>query len=414
MKKLIILISLFLLGGLSAPALSFQAAQQLAQPAGQPLETIFAAKETSGTLMENVVAVLGKKYYNESFRKDVLPGLASRYAEKAKRAKSIGEQRQVVHEMLSHIPASHLGLLSKQTHRHIMYDLTGRPYPTVGFQLVEVKGKFYTFTVLEGGPAERAGLLSWDRIVSIDGVPVNKSPRVEWRSDDAYIGDELDPAVHFVVASKGEQVRFKIERSRDKFMEITVPVEEYSALRAARESARIVEASGRRFGYVHFWYVHMTGIPELLKQKFEGEFANADGLIVNLRGRGGNALALMQIMNVLRADRASKNRPIVALIDRQSRSAKDVLAYEIKQSGVARLVGEKSAGAVIPATFADVGYDTVLMFPSFRLPRYSDLLELKPVEPDIFVERAGPLSAGRDPILEAGIKEAVRLAATKP
>ena len=61
---------------------------------------------------------------------------------------------------------------------------------------------------------------------------------------------------------------------------------------------------------------------------------------------------------------------------------------------------------VIPATFADVGYDTILMFPSFKLPRYTDLLEGKPVEPDVFVERAGPFSAGNDPILKAGLAEA--------
>jgi hypothetical protein len=49
------------------------------------------------------------------------------------------------------------------------------------------------------------------------------------------------------------------------------------------------------------------------------------------------------------------------------------------------------------------------MFPSFKLPRYTDLLELKPVEPDVLVERAGPYSAGKDPILEAGIREATQV-----
>jgi carboxyl-terminal processing protease len=117
----------------------------------------------------------------------------------------------------------------------------------------------------------------------------------------------------------------------------------------------------------------------------------------------------MQIMNVLRADRAARNRPIIALIDRQSRSAKDVLAFEMKKTGLARLVGEKTAGAVIPATFANVGHDMILMFPSYKLPNYTDLLEHKPVEPDVYVERAGPLSAGSDPILKAGINEALRL-----
>ena len=150
----------------------------------------------------------------------------------------------------------------------------------------------------------------------------------------------------------------------------------------------------------------------MLKEKLEGEFSDCDALIIDLRGRGGNGAAIARIVDLLRHDRAAKKRPIVALMDRQSRSAKDVLAYEFKKTGVARLVGERSAGAVIPASFADVGYESVLMFPSQKLPRYTDLLEFKPVEPDVFVERAGPLSAGKDPILTAGIAEALKAVAS--
>ena len=77
-----------------------------------------------------------------------------------------------------------------------------------------------------------------------------------------------------------------------------------------------------------------------------------------------------------------------------------------------RLVGEPSAGAVIPASFADVGHDSVLMFPTFKLPNYTDKLEFKPVEPHVLAERSGMFAAGRDAIFEAGVREALRLVAT--
>jgi hypothetical protein len=64
----------------------------------------------------------------------------------------------------------------------------------------------------------------------------------------------------------------------------------------------------------------------------------------------------------------------------------------------------------MPASFADVGFDSVLMFPALRLPKYSDLLEGKPVPPDVPVERAALFAAGHDPILDAGLAEARRLA----
>ena len=380
-----------------------------ATPAQTP-EPRFEIRETGGNLLENVAAVLQRKYYDKSFTTEVLPGLVSRYTEKAKRAATLREQRVLVQEFLSHIPASHLGLLSKQTYRYVMNDLYGRAYPTFGFQLVAINGMFYAFSVLEGGPAERAGLVAWDRIVSIDETDVEQSARLDWRSDDAYIPDDRDPAVHYLTAATGDSVRIRIERRRGKFLQLTIPAENYSALAAARASARLYKDGDRSFGYVHFWYVHMTGVPELLTEKLNGEFSNCDALIIDLRGRGGNGNAIAKILDVLRARSASNRQPVVALVDRQSRSAKDVLAYELKKNGLARLVGEPTAGAVIPATFADVGHETILMFPSFKLPRYTDILELKPVAPDIAVERAGPLSAGDDPILKAGLAEAAKLA----
>jgi carboxyl-terminal processing protease len=293
-----------------------------------------------------------------------------------------------------------------------MKDLWGQAYPTFGFQLVAVNGKLYAFSVLEAGPAARAGLVAWDRIVAIDGIAAEQSPRLEWRSDDAYIADDRDPPVHYLKADEGDTILIKVERRRGRFLELKVAAENYSAFAAARASARVYKEDGRQIGYIHFWYVHISGVPELLAEKLKTDFSDCEALIIDLRGRGGSGPAIAKILDTLREASSSKPRPVVALVDRQSRSAKDVLAYELKKRGLARLVGEPTAGAVIPATFADVGYDTILMFPSFKLPRYTDLLELKPVEPDVAITRAGPLSGGDDPILKAGFAEALRLVRT--
>ncbi|HEX5706807.1 MAG TPA: S41 family peptidase [Pyrinomonadaceae bacterium] len=391
------------------------------QPARQrrqvfPPEPRPAPGGPNASLFENVTAVLRKSYHDERFRKEELPALASRYAERAARAKTIGEQREVVQEFLSHIPATHLGLMSRRTYRYVMNELAGRAYPTFGFQLVRIGREFYIFALLEGGPGLRAGLLSWDRVVTIDGTPVSESARLDWRSDDAHLTDERDPPVHFLAAERGETVKLRVERRPGKFLDLTVAAEDYSSFEAAKASARVMSVGGRRVGYIHFWFIHMTGVPEMLASKLTGEFRDCDAIVLDLRGRGGNGMAIQTILDVLRKDgvddeglRPKGRRPFVALFDRQSRSAKDVLAYELKKTGLARVVGEQTAGAVIPATFADVGHETILMFPSFKLPRYTDVLELRPVAPDVFVERAGPLSAGADPILDAGLAEAVRL-----
>jgi len=241
---------------------------------------------------------------------------------------------------------------------------------------------------------------------------VEESARLDWRTDDAYIGDERDPSVRYVLASAADRMALRVERRPGEFVNLTIAAEEYTAFDAAEASVRVIRSGGTSIGYLHFWYVHVTGVPDLIKRSVEGRLKNVDALVIDLRGRGGSATEVTRIVDFVGEYAKKSGRPVVALVDRQSRSAKDVLAYEFKQRGI-RIVGEPSAGAVIPATFADVGHGSVLMFPTFRLPKYTDLLELKPTPPDVLVERAGLFAAGQDPIFDAGLTEAHRLASAR-
>jgi C-terminal processing protease CtpA/Prc len=391
--------------------------QGVQTPPGPPQPNLQAIsqlqiRETSGTLFENVAKVLAERFVDVEFRTKQLPALVERYRGRAAEATSLRDQRQIVHELLSNIPASHLGLLSRQAHRTMMADLAQAPYPSFGFQAIGSGSNVHAGMILEGGPATRAGLLIGDRLVTIDGTPIEESPRLDWRTDDAFIGDERDPAVRYIIAAAGDRIALRVERRQGEFVNVTVTAEEYTAFDAAEASVRVIRTGDMSIGYVHFWYVHMVGVPDLIKRALEGRLKNVNALVIDLRGRGGSATEISRIVELVDEYRKKTGRPVVALADRQSRSAKDVLAYEFKQRGI-RIVGEASAGAVIPATFADVGYDSVLMFPSSRLAKYSDLLELKPTPPDVMVERAGMFAAGQDPILDAGLDEARRLAKLK-
>jgi C-terminal processing protease CtpA/Prc len=398
---------LLLLLAVAAPGAA-QVAVAPGSPAMLEKVTALSLRETGGTLFENVASILAARYVDKEFRSKELPALVDRYREQAKAASSLAEERAVVQQLLGHVPASHLGLLSKTGHRQIMADLLQAPYANFGFQLIGAGEHLYAGMILEGGPAARAGLLTGDRIAAIDGAPPRLSPRLDWRTDDAYIGDDRDPAVHFVLAKPDERVELRVERRPGELLTVSVPAEEYTAFDAARASVRIIRSRGRSVGYLHFWYVHITGVPDLIRQALAGPFRDTDGLVIDVRGRGGSAGEVPRIVEVVREYQSSTGRPVVALIDRQSRSGKDILAHEFKQLGV-RLVGEATAGAVIPATFADVGHDSVLMFPATRLPKYTDLLEFKPVPPDVPAARPTIYSAGRDEILDAGVAEAFRL-----
>lgn len=359
------------------------------------------------TLFGNVVRALSERYYDESFRQDVLPDWVRLYEDRAASAKSFEAHRDVVQEFLSNIPASHLGLISARSHQRMMDELGGVSAPSFGLELIEYDGKHYAHNVLEKGPADVAGIRRGDRIISIDGQLVDDSPRLDWRTDDAFLPD---PPVRYLTGTQGDTLKLRVERTPGKYLNIDLPCENYSAWQATQASARVIEQDGKRIGVIHFWMIQLRGPDALLKEKLEGEFASCDALVLDLRGRGGSGFMVKRMLDVLEGVTSTWDKPIAALINEHSRSAKEVIAQEFRKRDLGSLVGERTAGAVIPASMTDVGFDMHLMFPTFTLPEHTESLEFQGVAPDVLVAEVGPYSAGADPIFEAGLAEAVRLA----
>lgn len=356
-------------------------------------------------LFDRVVETLRAKFFDKDWREHELPGLAQRFADRAHAAKSLDQQRRITQELLANVPASHLALLSAEDTDRIWAELGGRPEPTFGFELIEYDGKYFAYQVLDDGPAAEAGLLSGDRVAAIDGVPTEQSARLGWRTDDAYLPD---PPVHDVRCAAGDVVRLRIERHPREWLDVQVPAREYSAFQSTKDGARVIEYDGLRIGYVHLWYIYMSGCVNFLRDKLQSDFADCDALILDLRGHGGNGMAVAGILGAFKGKNKVWDKPVVALINGLTRSAKEIIAYEMRNMKIATLVGEPTAGAVIPASFADVGNGMVLMLPTFRLGHYTDAIEGKPVQPHIRVKDAGPYSAGRQPLIEAGLREAAR------
>lgn len=359
-----------------------------------------AAAAEPGDLLERVIRVLERDFYDRPFRRGRLEALADRSRPAARSADSAAREREVVRDFLGEIPTSHLALISRDSYEAMMDELRNRAHPTFGFGLVELDGRYFVSGLLEGGAAERAGLLRGDRVVRVDGVPARSSERLDWPTDDAALPD---PPAHRLRCSEGEVVTLVIEREPGRLYRIRVRSELDSGIRAAARSASVFERAGRRIGYIHFWYMHYRGPAELLRDRLEDRFADCDALVLDLRGRGGSTETVDAILTELVRSRRSFGGPVVALIDRGTRSAKEILAHELRERRLATLVGERTAGAVIPATFRDVGSGAVLMFPAFSLGRYTEKLEGRGVAPDVLVRDSLPYARGADPILEAAL-----------
>lgn len=362
-----------------------------------------------GRSFDRVATRLRESYYNKVFRDSELPTLIAQLQDSARASTSPAGEREVIWRLLARIPATHSTLLSRPGYAALMQEIDGTPHPTLGLQVVRVEGRYFATMVLAGGPADAAGIHPWDEIVAVDGRTPGASRRLDWRSDDAYLMDERDPPTYGILVVLGDTVTLTVADEPGRTRDVAVAAKLYSAMQASRKSVRVFERDGVQIGYIHWWYMH-SRVPEMFVQELKAPFGNSDALVLDLRGRGGSGRAVERLLDLLGPGRSGRYQgPVVALIDRQTRSAKEILAAELRSQGLGRLVGETTAGAVVGALFVEVGDSAILMYPGEAVKLYTDQFELRPIDPDVRVTWGGPYSGARDVILEAGIDEAVRL-----
>ncbi|MEC7584465.1 MAG: S41 family peptidase [Planctomycetota bacterium] len=348
------------------------------------------------SLLDRVAEQLSEHYLDRSFCDRELPELLARFRDQADRATSPAQERAVVHALLAQVPASHLALLSRSTHQWFEAELFGQPSPMLGCSLVRIGEKFYIDSVYAGGPAAEAGLRRGEEVLAICGEDPLDSPWLDWRSDDAHL---TDPASYRFVVIEGQVVELQVGADRPR--EVALVARPWSALRASSEGVRELPLGNTRALYVPLWFVYHERAARLLAEALRAH-PDCGGLLLDLRGRGGSALECAVILRVLHRAKA-RGLSIVALTDSRTRSAKEILALELRRRALATLVGERTAGAVLVADFAPLSEEAVLMLPVARLS-YSAALEGSGVAPDVPCRDPLPATPGADPILWAGLQ----------
>lgn len=278
-------------------------------------------------------------------------------------------------------------------------------YRGIGVVVDEVDGRTIVADVYDGGPADTAGVLAGDEIVVAGDGGFN-----------GIFGGSRAP----------DTVQLMLRRTADAApIELSVPVEKLEAtdtlLAAIEDSAELVERNGHRLGYIRVWTYASERVGRILAHELgRGALADADGLVLDLRGRWGGAPADAAEMFVGRSATAEFierdgearfvnyrwDRPVVAIIDEGSRSGIELLAYSLKKNGVP-LVGEPTAGDVLAGTAFVLPDDSLLVLAVADVLVDGKHLEGAPVTPDIEVPFAVPYAAGADPQRDAA--EAVLL-----
>jgi carboxyl-terminal processing protease len=233
-------------------------------------------------------------------------------------------------------------------------------YPGIGIlSRLDMQRRSVITGVIEGTPAQQAGLFPGDVIVFADGAPFQ--PVQSFRDKIA------------------KEVVLGLRRA-GAFMQISAtPVDiepNKMFLDGLRASARIIRANGRSIGYVHVWCyagsVYQRTLEHLLSQS---PLNDADALIWDLRDGWGGAIpeyldlfnTRAPTMQVTDRNGASELRnvkwrkPVAMLVNGGTRSGKEILAYGFKKYRLGEVIGARTEGAVLAATAFLIGGGLLLL-----------------------------------------------------
>lgn len=276
-------------------------------------------------------------------------------------------------------------------------------YDGIGIATARIDGRTFVSDVYDGGPADEAGLLAGDEIVSVDGEPF--APIASFRGK---AGGTAELLVRRADGAEpiGVSVSVKSIQPGETFLE------------AISSSVGVSARGNRRVGTVRIWaYTRGDEVNRILAREIGGgRFKDVDGIVLDLRGRWGGAPADAAEIFVGRSasmrmiGRSGEvthvnerwTKPVVAIIDEGSRSGMEVLAHSLKKNGIP-LVGTRTAGHVVAGTAFLLPDDSLLILAVADVLVDDARLEGHPVVPDVEVPFALPYAGGRDPQMDEAL-----------
>jgi carboxyl-terminal processing protease len=271
--------------------------------------------------------------------------------------------------------------------------------PNIGAWFRPVANGFAIQMLLNGGPAAEAGLRKGDVVTNVDGhsfTPIES------------IADKVGKKVQITY------MRGSNRQTADVEVKQGTGTQFFSD--GTRSSQTIIERDGKKYAYIHLWTMSNETEKSMLANAVYGRLKDTDGFILDIRdGFGGRPEGFgdpffRPEVNLSwdspmfsQKQLFGYQRPLVVLINKGSRSAKEVFAFIMKDSKRATLVGEKTGGNVLGTSPSPVGDWGYLEIPMVDVKANGVRLEKVGVAPDIAVPQEFDAS-GKDLYVEEAIK----------
>lgn len=385
-------------------------------------------------VFEEVWQTVNKSFFDPKFNGVDWAALKSTYAPRIQKAKTSAEARDIINQMLGELKVSHtqyytpddpayyqlLGIFDRdesvRKKRKPFFPKDKVEYPGIGIFTKEVDKQTFISGVLDGSPAQKAGLKVGDRLSRVDGKP-------------------FQPVQSFV-GKENKTVIVEVQRTSDvgSLQQIKVQPKVLNAttlfLDAQRSSIQVIEQNGRKIGYIHIWCYAGDQYQRLLEDTLlDGKLKDVDVLVLDLRdGWGGAQPGYLSLFtsrgpSITFSDRSGTKisrrfhwtKPVIMLVNDGSRSGKEILAYGFQRYKIGPVVGSKTAGAVVGGR-AFLMKDGSLLYLAVADVWVDDdqRLEGLGITPDVDVPFTLPYAEGADPQKERAVAVAVEALQTNP
>lgn len=386
--------------------------------------------EQKTSVLDGVSEVIARRAFVPGVDFTTWPKFIEEQREAIDKAATVPQFTAAVNQALRKFGFSHIVLQSpRQAERRTQTTAIG-----IGVSVQPNEQGLVVRTVNEGSPANKAGIVPGDVILTVDGA---KAASVEAITGEAGVKRKLE-----LLRANGEKTTVDIELQRySTTRKDTITVTE--------DRKAVIKIHSFSNGY------NRQEIEALVKQASE----KSDYLVLDLRSNGGGAVTNMNhLLSLLMPDktefgvfvnralsdlfkRENPDQPVTAdsvarwtksrvrtaaradikpyagkiavLTNRGSASASEIVALALRENVGAKVVGSKTMGAVLASTYARLEGGFQLQFPvSDYVSTKWVRIEGNPIVPD--VEVTGPVADGVDPVIARAFEAIATVAGTKP